>query len=52
MKDAIDSPRSVLKRKNIVEEGGTLGSRMKREHESTYLRAQKMMRAKWNHLHY
>jgi hypothetical protein len=35
---------SVLKKKNIVEEGGTLGSRVKREHESTNLRAQKMMR--------
>jgi DNA anti-recombination protein RmuC len=36
-------PRSVFKRKNKVEEGGTSSSRMKREHESTNLRAQKMM---------
>jgi len=32
--------------KNKIEEGGTLGSRVKREHESTNLRAQKMMRGK------
>ncbi len=31
-------------KKNIVEEGGALGLGMKREQESTYLRAQKMMR--------
>jgi len=30
-KAAIDSPRSALKRKNKVEEGGALGSRMKME---------------------
>jgi hypothetical protein len=30
-KAAIDSPKSVLKRKNRVEEGGTSSSRMKRE---------------------
>ncbi len=34
-----DSSRSVIKRKNRVEEGGALGLRMKREEESTYLRA-------------
>jgi hypothetical protein len=38
--------RSVLKRKNKVEEGGALGSRMKSEQESTNLRAQKMMRGR------
>jgi len=30
-KAAIDFPRSVFKKKNIVEEGGILGSRVKRE---------------------
>ncbi len=44
-KVAINSPRSVVERKNKVE-GGTLSSRVKREHESTYLRAHKMMRGK------
>jgi hypothetical protein len=38
-KATTDFPRSALKRKNIVEEGGTLGSGVKREHESTNLRA-------------
>jgi hypothetical protein len=42
----IDSPRSALKRKNKIEEKRALGSRVKKEQESTYLRAQKMMRAK------
>jgi hypothetical protein len=45
-KVATDSPRSVLKRKNRVEEGKALGLRVEREHESTNLRAQKMMRGK------
>jgi len=34
-----DSPRNALKRKNRVEEGRTLSLGMKREHESTNLRA-------------
>jgi hypothetical protein len=38
-KATTDSPRSVLKRKKRVEEGRTLSSRVKREHESTYLKA-------------
>ncbi len=33
-------------RKNKVEEGGTLSLGMKREHQSTYVRAQKMMRGR------
>jgi hypothetical protein len=32
-KVAVESPKIVLKRKNRVEEGGTLGSRIKREQE-------------------
>jgi hypothetical protein len=40
------SPRSVLKRKNKVEEGGGSGSRMKKEHENTNLKAQKVMRGR------
>ncbi len=40
------TPRNVLKRKNIVEEGGTLSSEMKREQESTNVKAQKMMRGR------
>ncbi len=39
-----DFPKNVIKRKNIVEEGGTLGSRVKKEDESIYLRAKKMMK--------
>jgi hypothetical protein len=38
-KIAVDFLRSALKRKNKVEEGRTLGSRVKREHESIELRA-------------
>ncbi len=38
--------RSAFKRKNRVEEGGALGSGVKREQESTNLRAQKMMKGK------
>jgi hypothetical protein len=30
-KVTVESPRSVLKRKNIVEEGGALGSRVKKK---------------------
>jgi hypothetical protein len=33
--------RSALKKKNKVEEGGVLGSRMKNKHESTNLRHKK-----------
>jgi hypothetical protein len=39
-----NSPRNALKRKNKVEEGGASSSRMKREHESTNLSAQKIMK--------
>jgi septal ring factor EnvC (AmiA/AmiB activator) len=39
-------PKSALKRKNKVEEGGVLGSRVKREHESIEIRAQKVMRGR------
>ncbi len=38
-KTTTDFRRSVFKKKNKVEEGGALGSRMKKEHESTNLRA-------------
>ncbi len=41
-----DFPRGALKRKNRVEEGGVSGSGVKKEHENTYLRAQKMMKGK------
>jgi len=37
-KDVTDFPISALKRKNRVEEGGALGSRVKREQESTNLK--------------
>ncbi len=37
---------SAFKRKNRVEEGGASGSRVRREHESTNLRAHKMMRGR------
>jgi hypothetical protein len=42
----VDFPRSAFKSMNIVEEGGASSSRVKREHESKNLRAQKMMRGK------
>jgi hypothetical protein len=45
-KATIDPPRSALKRNNKVEEGKALGSGVKREQESTNLRAQKMMKGK------
>ncbi len=45
-KVAVDSPRSALKKMNKVEEGGTSGLGVKREHESTNLKAQKLMRGK------
>jgi hypothetical protein len=45
-KVAIDFPRCAFKRKNRVEEGKALGLRVEREHESTNLRARKMMRGK------
>ncbi len=41
-----NSPKNVIKRKNKVEEGGTLGSRVNREHKSTEARAHKMMRGR------
>ncbi len=43
-KATTNSPRSAFKRKNIVEERGALGLGEKKEHESTYMKAQKMMR--------
>jgi hypothetical protein len=38
-KVATDFPRSALMRKNKIEEGRALGSKVKKEKESTYLRA-------------
>ncbi len=38
-KDVANFSISVLKRKNIVEEGGALGSRVRREQESINLKA-------------
>jgi hypothetical protein len=38
------SPRSVFKRMNKVEEGGASSSKVKKEHENTNVRAQKMMK--------
>jgi len=43
-KVASNSLGNAFKRKNKVEERGVLGSRVRREHESTNLRAHKMMR--------
>jgi hypothetical protein len=45
-KATVDSPRSAFKRKNRVEERGTSSSRVKKEHESTNLKAQKMMKVR------
>ncbi len=42
-KVTIDSPRSLLKRKYKVEEGGSSSSRVKKEQESIDLKAHKMM---------
>ncbi len=42
-KAATNSPRSVFRRKNKVEGGGASGLKVKREQESTNLRAQKML---------
>jgi hypothetical protein len=39
-----DYPRSVFKRKNRVEEGGALGSIVKKEQKCIDLRAKKMMK--------
>jgi hypothetical protein len=49
-KAATKFPRSVLKRKNLAEEGGTSRLRVKKEQKSTKARAQKMMRGEWHHL--
>jgi hypothetical protein len=38
-KVATNSPRSALRRKNRVEERGASSLKVKKEHESTYLRA-------------
>jgi len=38
-KIAINSRRSAFKRKNKIEEGGASSSKVKKEHESTYLKA-------------
>jgi hypothetical protein len=43
-KTIIESSRSVFKRKNKAKEGGALGSGVKKEHENTKARDQKMMR--------
>ncbi len=40
------SPRNALKRKTRIEEGGALGLRVKREHDSIEARAQKMMKGR------
>ncbi len=45
-KVVVNFPRSAFKRKNKVEEGGALGSRVKMEHENIDLRAQKMMKGR------
>ncbi len=45
-KATIDFPKSAFKRKKKVEEGGTLGFKMKREQESTNLKAQNVMRGR------
>jgi hypothetical protein len=45
-KATIESPRSVLKRKTKVKEGGAFGLRVKREQDNTEARAQKMMKGK------
>ncbi len=45
-KATTNSPRSAFKRKNKVEEGGASHWGVKREHESTNLRAHKMMRGR------
>jgi hypothetical protein len=45
-KITIKSPRSTLKMKKKIEQGRILGSRVTREHENTYLRAQKMMKGR------
>jgi hypothetical protein len=45
-KATTDFPRSALKRNNKFEEGGVSSSRVKREHESTNARAQKMTRGR------
>ncbi len=41
-----NSLRSVVKKKNKVEEGGALGSGMKMEQESIKVKAHKMMKGK------
>ncbi len=45
-KIAAKSPRGALKRKIRVEEGGALGLGVKKEHESTNARVQKMMKGR------
>jgi hypothetical protein len=45
-KTATNFPRSVIKKKNKVEKGESLGLGLKREQNSTNLRAQKMMRGR------
>ncbi len=45
-KAIVDSSKSAFKRKNIVEEGRTLGSIVKRKQESIEARAHKMMRGR------
>ncbi len=45
-KVAANFPISAFKKKNIIEEGGTLGLGVKREQESVDLKAHKMMRGR------
>ncbi len=45
-KVAIKSLKNVLKRRNIIEEGGASRSRVKKKQESIEARVQKMMRGK------
>ncbi len=45
-KVVVNSPKSALKKKNKVEERGASSLGVKREHESTNLRAQKMMKGR------
>jgi hypothetical protein len=45
-KATTNSPINAVKKKNRVEKGRTLSSRMKREHENIDARAQKMMKGR------
>jgi hypothetical protein len=45
-KVATNSPRIIFKRNNKVKEGGASSLGVKKEHERTYVKVQKMMRGK------